>query len=48
MPYIIRKVRNKECYRVKNAKTGKVYAFCTTLNKAKAQIRLLESLENKK
>jgi len=42
MPYAIRKVRNKRCYRVKNARTGKIHAQCTSRKKAEAQVRLLE------
>lgn len=48
MPYIIRKVRNKNCWTVKNADTGDIKAKCTTKEKAEAQVRLLYSLENKK
>lgn len=47
MPYVIRKVRNKNLYSVKNQKTGHVHSEGTTLEKAKAQVRLLESLEGK-
>ena len=47
MPYVIRKVRNKNLYSVKNQKTGHVHSAGTTLEKAKAQVRLLESLEGK-
>jgi hypothetical protein len=45
MPYIIRKVRNQNCWQVKNKETNKVYAKCTTKEKAEAQVRLLLSLE---
>jgi len=45
MPYVIRKVRNKECYSVKNAETKVVHAKCTTREKAEAQVRLLYSIE---
>lgn len=48
MPYTIRKVRNQNCWRVKNVETGDIKATCTTLEKAKAQVRLLYSLKNKK
>ena len=44
MPYIIRKVRNKSCWMVKNPVSGRVFSKCTTLEKAKRQLRLLESL----
>ena len=42
MPYSIRKVRNQECYAVKNTVSG------TTLEKAKRQVRLLHSIQKKK
>jgi hypothetical protein len=45
MPIKIRKVRNKECWMVYNAQTGKIHSKCTSLAKAKAQKRLLDSLE---
>lgn len=45
MPFIIRKVRNQNCYEVKNKNTGKVHAKCTTKDKANKQIRLLNAIE---
>ena len=48
MPYVIRKIRNKQLYSVKNAKDGTLHAKGTTLTKAKKQVRLLYLLENKK
>tara|TARA_R110002020_G_scaffold332955_1_gene548392 strand:+ start:204 stop:350 length:147 start_codon:yes stop_codon:yes gene_type:complete len=48
MPYIIRKVANENRFRVTNALTGKVVAKRTTKDKAKAQVRLLMSLDAKK
>lgn len=48
MPYKIRKVRNKNCYSVKNLHTNKRVAKCTTLIKAKTQMRLLYALDSKK
>ncbi len=44
MPYIIRKVRNMECYAVKNIENGKIHSKCTTLEKAKKQLRLLNAI----
>lgn len=47
MPYEIRKVRGKRCYSVKKktkTKTKRVFAKCTTLKKAKAQVRLLHRI----
>lgn len=46
MPYIIRKVKNKDCYTVKNAETGRIAAKCTTRDKAKSQVRLLMAIEH--
>jgi hypothetical protein len=45
MPYTIRKLPNKSCYRVTNRRTKRVYAKCTTKNLAKKQIRLLNAIE---
>lgn len=47
MPYVIRKIRNKNLYSVKNSATGRVHSSGSTLADAKAQVRLLESLEGK-
>ena len=49
MPYNIEKCTECGCgtYKVINAKTGHVYAKHTTLKKAKAQVRLLESAKSK-
>lgn len=46
MPYTIRKVPNKKCYRVTNKQTKKVLAKCTTMEKAKKQLRLLNAIDN--
>jgi hypothetical protein len=48
MPFVIRKVRNENCWQVKNADTKKVYAKCTTKKKAEAQVRLLKMVTNNK
>lgn len=48
MPYKTRKIRNKSCYKVYNAKTKKVFANCTTKEQAQKQMRLLRGLENNK
>tara|TARA_B100000941_G_C28176904_1_gene385104 strand:+ start:111 stop:302 length:192 start_codon:yes stop_codon:yes gene_type:complete len=45
MPYVIRKVRKQDCYKVSNKKTKKVYAKCSTLENAKKQVRLLQAIE---
>lgn len=44
MPYIIRKNPNKNTYKVINKDTGKIHSKATTLDKAKAQVRLLEQI----
>lgn len=50
MPYSIRKVPNKNCYRVTKKKTKKsskrVLSKCTTMKKAKKQIALLNAIEH--
>jgi hypothetical protein len=48
MPYKIRKVRNKSCYKVYKPKTRKVFAKCSTLENAHKQVRLLTAIENNK
>lgn len=44
MPFTMRKVPKKSCYRVTNTKTGKVKARCSTKKNAMKQIRLLRAL----
>lgn len=48
MPYSIRKVPNKACYRVTNKKTKKVFAKCSSKKNAEKQVRLLRAIENNK
>ena len=48
MPYVIRKVPNKACYRVVNKKTKKVFAKCSSKKNAEKQVRLLRAIENNK
>ena len=48
MPYKSRKVPRRNCYRVYNRKTRKVFAKCTSKIKAKKQIRLLHALQYNK
>jgi hypothetical protein len=45
MPYVMRKIKNENLYTVKNKETGKIHAKGTTKDKAKAMIRILNSLE---
>lgn len=48
MPYVIRKLRGKNCYSVKKRKGTKhrTLSRCTTLKKAKAQVRLLNAIDH--
>ena len=48
MPYVIRKLPNKERFRVFNKSTGKVYAKATTKKRALRQIRLLHMIDSRK
>jgi hypothetical protein len=48
MPYRLRKVNGKSCYRVTNKRNRKVFAKCTTRSKAKRQLRLLRAIQNNK
>ena len=48
MPYRLRKVSGKNCYRITNRKTKKVFAKCTTRAKANRQLRLLRAIQNNK
>ncbi len=45
MPYTMRKVSKRRCYRVYNKSTKRVFAKCTSKSKAKKQLRLLRGLE---
>ena len=46
MPYMMRKMPNRACYRVYNKKTGTVKARCSTRKNAERQMRLLHALQN--
>ncbi len=48
MPYSIRKVNKRPCYRVFNSRTKKTFAKCSTRKNAEKQIRLLRALEYNK
>lgn len=48
MPFKVRKVRNQECWSVKNSNTGKVHAICTSKAKAESQLRILYKWMNEK
>jgi hypothetical protein len=45
-PYVLRKLPNKQEWKVTNKETGKVHAMHTSLDKAKAQIRLLNAINH--
>ena len=45
MPYAIRKMPNKDCYKVYNPKTKKVFSKCSTKPNAIKQLRLLRALQ---
>jgi hypothetical protein len=46
MPYIIRKVRSKDCFTVTNKITKKIHARCTTREKAEKQVKLLRAVDH--
>ena len=48
MPYKIRKKRGHDCYKVTNLETGQVMAECSSRQKAYAQVRLLEQIDEEK
>ena len=55
MPYTMRKVKNKNCYRITNigekrrsSKTRRVFAKCSTKENAKKQLRLLRAIHYNK
>lgn len=48
MPLTVRKVRNRNCYQVKNVKTGKIHSKCTSRLKAKGQVRILNAADKSK
>lgn len=41
MPYVIRKLRGRNLFKVYNRDTGRVHSNATTKRKAEAQVRLL-------
>ena len=46
MPYAVRKVPNKSCYKVYNKTTKRVFSKCTSKTRAKKQLRLLRAIDN--
>lgn len=47
MPYTLRKMRNKKCYRVYNKSTKRVFSKCSPKTQAKRQLRLLRAIHYK-
>ena len=48
MPYTLRKVHNKPCYSIRNPKTKRVFAKCSTKRNAIKQLRLLRAIQYNK
>jgi len=46
MPYKIRKLPNKEKYRVYNSETKEIKAYGTSLKNAKSMVRLLNAINH--
>ena len=46
MPYLIKKIKNKNLYKVINKETGDIKSKHTTLENAKKQIRLLNGIKH--
>jgi hypothetical protein len=42
--YAMRKVRGKDCYKVYSKRTQRIFAKCTTKEKAERQLKLLRAL----
>jgi hypothetical protein len=45
MPYAVRKMPNRNCYKVFNKNTKKVFAKCTSVANAQKQLRLLRAIQ---
>ena len=48
MPYTVRKVRGKTCFKVYNKKSKRVYSKCASRENAQRQLRLLRAIEYNK
>ena len=48
MPYTIRKVNRRRCYRVTNRTNKRVFARCTAKRKALRQVNLLRAIRYNK
>ena len=46
MPYLIKKIKNKNLYKVINKETGDIKSKHTTLENAKKQIKLLNGIKH--
>lgn len=44
MPYLVTKLKNSNCYQVKNKSNGRVLAKCSSLANATKQIKLLRMI----
>lgn len=44
MPFTLRKVNRRACYKVYNRKSKRVHAKCTSKEKAKKQLQLLRAI----
>jgi hypothetical protein len=48
MPLKIRKVRNKDCWKVYNVETKEIHAKCSSKDDAIKQVKLLEQIDKEK
>lgn len=48
MPYTIRKVRGKSCFKVYNKKSKRVFSKCSSKENAQKQLKLLRAIEYNK
>ena len=48
MPYTIRKVRGKSCFKLYNRKTKRVFSKCASKKNITKQLRLLKAIEYNK
>jgi hypothetical protein len=48
MPYKMRKIINKPCYKVYNTKTKRIFSKCSSFYNAKRQIKLLSAIRYNK
>jgi hypothetical protein len=46
MPYAVRKMPKRNCYKVFNKNTKKVFAKCTSMKNSQKQLRLLRAIQN--